>query len=484
MNILMFSMTPLFPSHAMGGAQKQLKRIALHLGELGHSVTILATQRPDSMQPFEWSSRVRVLPIFRFKQPYPEPYATPVYNIAAAIQDLGDYLVTADRFYLHDGGFVFPYVYRDVPTVVSLRSVLFSETLQSAFLFRGDLLVLISEHQCQTLLHTVGRFFPGYQERVRLIHNGFDWDVYKPTRPDKIFSLIPADPDDDLILYPHRPEAPKGIDSTIELARRLVFVYGLKRARVLVPKWMDIDIAPDVAAFYADLQARIDAQGLRDHFIFHDWIPEHLMPEYYSLGRVTLSLGTYVETFGNVAYESLGCGTPAIVARVGPNRDLLAEAAYMVDVDDVDASAELAASIIREKRRTPPETQAYLHERFSLQRMVEAYADTILNARTLPDLHYEHAPLDDFTVFKLAPWCYLSRRGFYHDFRAGYIRSNTLEGMVKVYPAGFTFNDAAQRGIERETIMTWYRDGFLVPVFPWTSEAVMPHQPAREESDP
>src|SRR5690606_20164324 len=89
MNILMFSMTPLFPDRAMGGAQKQLKRIALHLGELGHDVTLLATRRSDSLTPFQWSERVRVLPIFRFKQPYPEPYATPVYNIAAAIQDLG-----------------------------------------------------------------------------------------------------------------------------------------------------------------------------------------------------------------------------------------------------------------------------------------------------------------------------------------------------------------------------------------------------------
>ena len=35
-DIAVFSMTPLFPDFAMGGGQVQLKKVALHLGELGH----------------------------------------------------------------------------------------------------------------------------------------------------------------------------------------------------------------------------------------------------------------------------------------------------------------------------------------------------------------------------------------------------------------------------------------------------------------
>src|SRR5688500_6105963 len=97
----------------------------------------------------------------------------------------------------------------------------------------------------------------------------------------------------------------------------------MKRVRAHGPPWIDLKLAPDVAPFYDELEQQIKNRGLSEHFIFHEWVPEDRMPEYYSLGRVTLSLGSYVETFGNVAYESLGCGTPAIVARVGPNRDLL-----------------------------------------------------------------------------------------------------------------------------------------------------------------
>ena len=98
MNILIASLNPLFPDKVLGGAQKQVRRIGLHLAELGHKVTILCTRRPDSMTPFSWQENLQVIPIFRFKQPFPEPYATPIYNIAAVIQDMGEYIAEADVF--------------------------------------------------------------------------------------------------------------------------------------------------------------------------------------------------------------------------------------------------------------------------------------------------------------------------------------------------------------------------------------------------
>lgn len=47
------------------------------------------------------------------------------------------------------------------------------------------------------------------------------------------------------------------------------------------------------------------------------------MAAYYAAGEVTLCLGSMVEAFGNVAYESLVCGTPSIAARVGVHRGQL-----------------------------------------------------------------------------------------------------------------------------------------------------------------
>ena len=144
--IAVFSMTPLFPDFAMGGGQNQLKKVALFLGELGHSLTILSTRREGSTRPFHWHENVRIKPILRFKQPYPEPYFTPLYHIANAMREVGNAIAESDVHYSHDGGLVFPYVYQDKPAVISLRSIIYPETMQCALLFQGDEWILPSEH--------------------------------------------------------------------------------------------------------------------------------------------------------------------------------------------------------------------------------------------------------------------------------------------------------------------------------------------------
>ena len=108
MKIVAFSINPLFRDQVMGGAPKHLQSVAIHLGELGHQVTVLATQRSDSDQPFNWHENVEVLPLLRFHQPFPGPYAVPAYDLAAIVQDVGEHLQDADRFYMHDGEFLFP----------------------------------------------------------------------------------------------------------------------------------------------------------------------------------------------------------------------------------------------------------------------------------------------------------------------------------------------------------------------------------------
>lgn len=452
MNIVAFSMTPLFADRSMGGAQKQLKKVALHLAEQGHHVTILCTQRSDARRPFRWHERVQVVPLYRFKQPFPEPYATPTYNIAAAIQDTGDYLAQADVFYSHDGGLIFPYVYRNIPAVVSLRSIVFSETLQSGYLFQGDALIVPSEHTRDVWLNTAGRFFAGLSARTHVIHNGLDFDVYQPTEPRDLLGQLPVNPAQHrILLYPHRPEAPKGILQTLALVDALVKRYGLDDVRVLVPRWLDTGLSADVRQFYNDLEADIIQRGLQHNFVFHDWISDTLMPQYLSLGNLTVALGNYVETFGNVPYESLACGTPVIAARVGPYRDMLPES-VLVDYGDTTAAAEKAAAILQEEAPVPPEITRWLHENFQQSAMVEAYAQVILNASKQPPLDYQHSKLTG-RRYRVAPWCYQSAKGVYNDFRGDYSTDEQLLSII-------------ENPLEAEAAVLeyWYREGYLVPL--------------------
>lgn len=456
----MFSMTPLFVDKSMGGAQKQLKKVALHLAEQGHQVTVACTWRKDAAQPFAWHERAQVLPLYRFKQPFPEPYETPPYHIANAIRDTADHLRQADAFYNHDGGLIFPFIGQDVPTTVSLRSVLFSETLQSGFLFDGDALILPSEYAADCWLETKGQVFPQFAERVHVIHNGLDFDVYCPTPPDPLAALIP---DFDpvryaYLLYPHRPETPKGIEHALRLTKALVEDYGLTHVRLLVPRWIDAGLADHVRAHYDGLAHSVAARGLSEYVVFHDWIGDDLMPAYYSAGALTLVLGHYVETFGNTPYESLACGTLPLVARVGPYRRLLKERALMIDYGDLERAAALAASVIVERLRTPVNTLAWLRAHFHQADMVRAYEEVMLGTRKQAPLVYAPMPIEAVRAWRLPTWCYFAEEQLWHDFLGTYLREPELYQLTQAGRATFGSDQAPPLQLQ-----AWRREGLIVP---------------------
>ncbi len=466
MNILMFSITPLFPDHDMGGGQKHLRTIANYLASLGHDVTILCTRRADTSEPFRWHERILVKPVLRFKQPFPAPYDTPAYNIAGIIQDVAEHLQTADRFYIHDGEFVFPFVYHGIPTVVSLRDNVYPETIQGAFHFQGHRLVLISEYARAFFTHTTGRFFPDLPERMTVIHNGIDWNRFKPTPPGRILDLIPVDPSKHaIVLHPHRPEESKGIWQTIEVVDRLVNQHGIPNVKTLVPLWLGLQYDPGIQDFYDRVQAEIAQRGLTDHFVFHPWIPVELLPEYYSLGHVMLALGSFVESFGNAVYESLGCGTPSVVARISSHREILPEALVdKVDFNDHDTAAQLAANILSQGKRTSQAALDYLHAHYRVEDQLQRYADAILNAEAADELPFQFTPITGKTRYLLAPWCYQAKSGIYHDYKADYYTSPALSALVATHPDGFTRADAAEQGVMGEQVEYWLREGYTVPI--------------------
>lgn len=460
--IAVFSMTPLFPEQALGGAQKQLKKVALHLGEQGHQVTILCTRRHDALTPFKWHANVEILPVLRFKQPYPEPYFTPLYHVANAIRTVGAAINEADVHYSHDGGLIFPYVYQDKPTVISLRSILFAETLQSALLFQGDEWILPSEHTRASYAAVVGQFAPAVGARMHAIHNGFDWERFRYTKPEAIFQVVPREvAKHPIMLFPHRPDPAKGIAEVIQVAARLKRDYGWDDLRVLAPFWLDAESEPSQRDYYESLRRRISDADLDDVFVFHEWINDKLIAEYYSLADVTLCIGSYVETFGNTPFESLGCGTLPIISRVGPYRDLLPdEHISRVDYGDIEATAAIAHGILSERSRATQATLRYLQSEFSQDAMVKAYANVILSASKKPRLHYHVPQLTGETLFRLAPWCDVSpERGIYHDFRGDFQADADLIRAAQENPAGFSGSS-----VEAGQLRLWLDEGYVTPL--------------------
>lgn len=466
MHIVMFSINPLFPGTVMGGAPKHLQNIAIYMGTLGYRVTIICTRAEGSETPFQWHENVTVLPTLPFKQPFPQPYAISGHDMARIIQAVGDLLATADRFYMHDGELLFPFMYEHIPTVVSLRDNVYPETLHGGFLFRGHALILISDYSRRFVEATMGRFFPDLKQRITVIPNGLDWSRFKPTTPGEILRYIPFDPHRyTTILHPHRPEESKGMLQTIAAVDLLVHTYGHRDLRVLIPRWLDVQDTPELDSFYGRVRREIAERGLTEHIVFHDWIPQRLMPEYFSLGAVTFSLGHFAESFGNAVYESLGCGTPSIAARITTHRELLPPHLIdTVDFDDAESAALIAHDIITHRRRTPQRTLDYLHTHYSTEHQLRQYADAILNAEVAPPLAYRHPVRDSATPHVLAPWCYRSERGMYHDFRADYADLGALDAALEAHPTGLSRDAAAAFGVTPEEFERRYDEGYIIPV--------------------
>ena len=465
MKIVMHSITPLFPDHVLGGAQKHLRFVATHLGKIGHQVVILSTRRDDTQDDFYWHPNVKVRPILRYKQPFPGPYDTGAHNIAGIVQDFYEELQDADRCYIHDGELLFPFLYEHLPTIVSLRDNVYPETIQGAFIHQAHRMILISEYSRNFVLATAGRFFPELAERIELIHNGIDWSHFKPSTTENVQKLIPqVDPNQHtIILHPHRPEETKGMWQTIGIVDLLVNKYGHQNLRVLVPQWLGSNADEGVQDFYQRVHEEITGRGLNQYFVFHGWIPHDLLPEFYSLGQATLSQGSFVETFGNAVYESLGCGTPSVVARIATHRELLPEQLIdKNDYGDLESAAALCDNIIHSGRTTSDETMAYLHEHYNQTRQLSRYQAVIENAERGPKMPFSPKVITENTVYSLAPWCYdAGERGMYHDFRADYQALPILRDLLQ--DGQFMRGKAIENGISPDAIETWYRQGYIVP---------------------
>src|SRR6185295_6035286 len=91
--------------------------------------------------------------------------------------------------------------------------------------------------------------------------------------------------------------------------------------KLLVPVWVDSGISDNnhhqYQAIYQSAMQRASDLGIESSVRLHGRIPFNLLPYYYCLGSATLSIGSFVEAFGNVVLESIACGTPSVTSHVG-----------------------------------------------------------------------------------------------------------------------------------------------------------------------
>ncbi len=465
MKIVVFTINPIFPDKVTGGASKHLYYIIKYLGNRGHNVEVLCPQTSELNSQFSFDENVQVYPELNFSLPFPQPYAVSAPQLSFITQRIIQRLQDADRFYIHDGEWLIPDIYDKIPTTASFRDNIYPESVLGTFIGKPDEIISVSDYSGAVILNTAGLFFPGMKERMHTITNGIDFDFFKPVDPSHLANRLGLDLENEIILlHPHRPEEGKGLAETIRVVNRLVHKHGMKNIKVLIPEWIGSMISVGDSDFYNHMMRLMRDLDVDKNFIFVPWLPIERMPELYSLGDVTLCLGNIVEAFGNVAYESLACGTPSIVSRVGVHRSLLPD--DMIDkvhFGDIDAAVDRIKEIINGRSYDFDKLRQEMKLIMDLEDQVKAYGEIILNCQKRERMQFSLPILDKNQHYTLPPWCYVRDGFIFQDFHGRFENASKLASLLEISKI-FTKIDAFKWDVDQELWQEWLEKTWIIPV--------------------
>jgi len=464
MKIIVFTINPIFPDKVTGGASKHLNYIINYLGNRGHHVEVVCPRTDELNSPFSFTENVKVYPELDFNLPFPQPYGISAPQLSLMTQRISQRLKDADRFYIHDGEWLIPDVYENLPTVVSFRDNIYPESILGTFIGKPDEIISVSNYSGDVIKNTSGLFFPDLTERLHTVINGIDFAFFKPVDPTALANRLGLDLERDIILlHPHRPEEGKGLAETIRVVNRLVHNHGLNNINVLIPEWIGSMISKGDSAFYNNMMRLMQDLNVEKNFIFVPWLPIERMPELYSLGDVTLCLGNIVEAFGNVAYESLACGTPSIVSKVGVHRTLLPDDLIdKVDFRDIEDAVDRILKIINSEDLDLNRVIKVMKSKMDLQEQVKAYGKIILECQKRDRLRFSSPAIGGQQIYTLPPWCYFKDDFIYHDFQGRFENASELAKLF-AKSESFTRVDALQSGIKHEQWEKWVEKTWIIP---------------------
>ena len=385
MRIAIFSLAPIFPKQVHGGSQKILRQVAIHLGTVGHDVRIVCVSRPDNNIGFNLHENVHVDPCLKLKPTYPEPYYTAPYNLTSMISIIKNLVDWCDVFYVHDAEMPFHDLYSSKPTVFSFRDFVYPDTLVGAFGFRRDRLILNSSYLVGCVIDAFSTLMPSMNERIHQINNGIDLQQYRPlpgAPGSELCELLGELPEATYtIIHPHRPDSRKGIFETLKVLAKVKRKLARKgySIRLLLPVWMDSEVAPnsehEYQTIYNEIKNYAKELDVDSSVFLHPWIPQHLMPEYYSSADVTMCLGNFVEAFGNAHFESIASGTPVLAANVGAHASILpSNMVNRIPFSDTQYASDcLEYILLNDKGLDSKEAREVLHKEFNYQEMLSRY---------------------------------------------------------------------------------------------------------------
>ena len=241
----------------------------------------------------------------------------------------------------------------------------------------------------------------------------------------------------------------------------------MKNIKLLIPHYMDEEVTSDLDEHYNNIKNISKKLGIEKNILFHKWVPYELMPEYYSLGNLTLSIGNFIEAFGsNIGLESLACGTPVIMSLVGAQRYTLPEGIFpRVAYDDLDEVVKISKKILLDKNAFDlKKMRNFIERNFSHNLMLKKYEKIIVSSKISKPLEIKFTELNiKKSKLIIAPWCYLTKFGIYSDYEYKYYKINGNLIKFLMENEKFYLKDIRNNKMKKE-ITKLYEGGVLVLV--------------------
>lgn len=350
-------LTKEFPPEVYGGAGVHIEHLAAALGPLlDIEVHAFGAPREDPVV----AGTYRPWEALAGDAPYTEALRTVSVDLAMAAGVEGADVVHSHTWYANLGGHLAKLVH-GIPHVVTTHSL---EPLRpwkreqlgggyelSSFCERtavegADAVIAVSKGMRDDVLAAYPAADP---DRVEVIHNGVDPDVYRPVDGTEVLTANGVDPDRPYAIFVGRITRQKGVVHLLDAAAHLPAGTQL----VLCAG------APDTPAIAEEFRTRIaELEGAPVDLVWiEEMLPRDQVVQLLSRARVFVCPSIY-EPFGIVNLEAMGCGIPVVASAVGgiPEIVLPGETGHLVGFEpgddgfgspaDPDAFArELAARI-------------------------------------------------------------------------------------------------------------------------------------------
>lgn len=213
------------------------------------------------------------------------------------------------------------------------RSYHLSTWVEKVALENADRVIAVSKHAREDIL----KYFNVPEDRIRVIHNGIDLNLYKPSREEgtrKAFDI-----NYDYVLFVGRTSRQKGLNHLIDAMR-----YVDPQVHLVC-----CTSAPDTKEVEDEIAAKIAEQSDRILWI-NSLLREEQYVELYSNARVFACPSVY-EPFGIINLEAMACQTPVVASAVGGILETIVdnETGYLVEPGNPRQLADAINRLIRDR---------------------------------------------------------------------------------------------------------------------------------------